>query len=323
MQRREFLKWSMMSTAAMTWGANHLHAEGTNMNKQGELPRRPYGRDGVPLSVIGFGGIVVKDAEQEHANRVVAEAVERGVNYFDVAPSYGDAELKLGPALKPYRKDCFLACKTTERSAEAAKQEFERSLQRLYTDHFDLYQLHAITDVEKDVDAAFADDGVMPWLIEQKKVGRVRHLGFSAHSVAAALTALDRYEFDSVLLPVNFAAILKGDFGPQVIEKAISQGASVLALKAMAKQRWASKDDPGRKEFAKCWYQPLSDPGEAALGLRFTLNLPVTAALPPGEEKLWRLALEIATGNLSPLSDDEQEQLALLSRDLDPIFVKA
>ncbi|MCC6682798.1 MAG: aldo/keto reductase [Phycisphaeraceae bacterium] len=293
------------------------------MNKQGELPRRAYGRESVPLSVIGFGGIVVMDAEQEHANRVVAEAVERGVNYFDVAPSYGDAELKLGPALKPYRKDCFLACKTTERSAEAAKQEFERSLQRLYTDHFDLYQLHAITDVEKDVDAAFAEDGVMPWLIEQKKAGRVRHLGFSAHSVAAALTALDRYEFDSVLLPVNFAAILKGDFGPQVIEKAISQGASVLALKAMARQRWQSKDDRQRSEYPKCWYQPLSERREAEMGLRFTLNLPVTAALPPGDESLWRLALEIATGNLSPLSEDEREQLVVLSRELEPIFVKA
>ncbi len=81
------------------------------MSNPPKLPRRPYGKTGIDLSIIGLGGIVVRDAEQKHADRVVSEAVERGVNYFDVAPTYGDAELKLGPALVPYRKNAFLACK--------------------------------------------------------------------------------------------------------------------------------------------------------------------------------------------------------------------
>lgn len=107
------------------------------------LSQREYGQTGVKLAIIGFGGIVVKDAEQQHANRIVAEAFEKGVNYFDLAPTYGDAELKLGPALEPYRKNAFLACKTTERQREGASEELKESFKRLRTDYFDLYQLHA------------------------------------------------------------------------------------------------------------------------------------------------------------------------------------
>jgi len=146
-------------------------------------------------------------------------SVERGVNYFDVAPSYGNAQEKLGPALEPYRKNCFLACKTAKRQRAAAEAEFKRSFELLRTDWFDLYQLHSISDVAKDVDAVFVSGGVMDMLIDAKKSGRVRHLGFSAHSIEAAVAALDRYEFDSVLFPVNFATYYEGNFGPQIMPR--------------------------------------------------------------------------------------------------------
>ncbi|MHC4784282.1 MAG: aldo/keto reductase, partial [Planctomycetota bacterium] len=103
-------------------------------------------------------------------------------------------------------------------------------MERMRTDYFDLYQLHAITDVEKDVDAAFAEDGVMKLLMEEKKQGRIRYLGFSAHSEEAALTAMDRYDFDSILYPVNFAAYMKGEFGPKVVKKAQEKQMAILAL---------------------------------------------------------------------------------------------
>lgn len=122
------------------------------------LPRRHY-KDDVYLSVVGFGGIIVTNTEQDAADRVVAEAVERGVNYFDVAPAYGDAQAKLGPALEPFRKDVFLACKSHLRSAEETSRLMEESLSLLKTDYFDLYQLHAIIDVDKDVDAVFGPGG--------------------------------------------------------------------------------------------------------------------------------------------------------------------
>ena len=120
------------------------------------MPTRTYGKDGPKLSIIGFPGLMMRRVDQEQSNRLVAESIEHGVNYFDVAPAYGDAEVKLGPALATYRKKVFLACKTKLRDRAGAKAEFERSLERLRTDHFDLYQLHDRHDVAKDVDPAFA-----------------------------------------------------------------------------------------------------------------------------------------------------------------------
>lgn len=284
------------------------------------LPRRAYGRNGVELSVIGLGGIVLMGSEQDHANRVVAEAVERGVNYFDVAPTYGngEAELRMGPALEPWRSSAFLACKTTERKAGPARAELLRSLERLRTDYFDLYQLHGIADVAKDVDVAFGAGGAMEVLIEARREGRVRHLGFSAHSVAAALAAMDRYDFDSILFPVSFVTCYRGDFGPRVLAAAKEKGIAVLALKAMARQKWPD-GHPQRQTYRKCWYEPLREPREAALGLRFALGQGATAALPPGEEALFRLALDVAV-NLAPITPAEERQLQEMAATLDPIF---
>ena len=325
--RRRFLKRTALVSAALALGSS-ISSEGAEeanalMNKSSAnaLPRRAYGRKEVQLSVIGFGGILVMNAEPKDASRLVAEAVERGVNYFDVAPTYGDAEVKLGPALEPYRKNVFLACKTTERTREGAAAELRRSLERLRTDHLDLYQLHGITDVAKDVDVAFGKGGAMEVFIEAKRSGQVRHLGFSAHSIAAAFAAMDRYDFDSILFPINFATFYKGNFGPTVVEKAKAKGMTVLALKALARQRWP-KDDPNQKKYPKCWYQPLIDPREAELGLRFTLSQPVTAAIPPGEETIFRMALDFAT-NFRSITESETAELQKLAATLDPIFPHA
>jgi aryl-alcohol dehydrogenase-like predicted oxidoreductase len=320
--RRDFLKTVALASAAGALGAaSPAGADSTgpaSAPAAGGFPRRPYGRHAISLSVIGMGGMVVKDAAQDHANRTVARAVELGVNYFDVAPSYGDAEERLGPALAPYRKNCFLACKTDCRDAAGAKAEIARSLERLQTDYFDLYQLHAIQNVPKDVEAAFAPGGVMELLISLKKSGVLRHLGFSAHSLEAGLAALERYDFDSVLMPVNFASFYQGHFGPTVIAKAKEKGASVLALKALARQQWPA-NAPERKQYGKCWYQPLTNPHQQELALRFTLSQPVVAAIPPGEESLFWRAVELAAG-FRPITEEETDQLKVLAADLNPVF---
>ena len=283
-----------------------------------KLPRRAYGDTGERLSIIGFGGIVVSGVEQEHANRIVAEAVDKGVNYFDVAPSYGDAEIKLGPALEPYRKDVFLACKTEHRSKEATAAELKESLKRLRTDHLDLYQLHAISDVQKEVERSSPGGrhGDVPR--SRRSKGQVRYLGFSAHSEEAALAALDRYHFDSILFPINFATFYQGNFGPRIMQAAKSKGVARLALKAMARQKWP-KDDPTRKQYPKCWYQPLTDRNEAKLALYFTLSQSITAAIPPGEESLFRMALDLAM-DFRPISQKETQTLRQMAQSLDPVF---
>ena len=326
MDRREFLKATTKAGAAVTT-LGLLKNVTESIASQADpgcgcnaptLPRRPYGTKGVKLSVIGLGGIVVMKAEQKHANKVVAEAFERGVNYFDVAPTYGDAEVKLGSALEPYRKKAFLACKTGERKRGPAKAQLDRSLKRLRTDHFDLYQLHGITDVQKDVDVSFAKGGAMEVFIDAKKAGVVRHLGFSAHSVEAAMTAMDRYDFDSILFPVNFACFYAGNFGGQVLQKAQEKGVSVLVIKALADCCWPP-EDPDSKKFAKCWYKPLADPQQAAAALRWTLSRPVTAVLPPGEESLFRLAMQIAI-DVKPITKAQESQVKEWAAKVTPLF---
>jgi predicted aldo/keto reductase-like oxidoreductase len=150
------------------------------------------------------------NATPAEASESVKLAIDSGINYFDVAPSYGDAEVKLGPALEQYRKDVFLACKTTQRSKNEATAELEKSLKNLRTDHFDLYQFHAVTTIE-DVEKIFSQGGAMEAYQEAKKAGKIRFIGFSAHSVEAAMAMMDRYDFDTILYPVNYVTwFLKG-----------------------------------------------------------------------------------------------------------------
>ncbi len=284
------------------------------------MQTRPFGRTAHSLSVIGFGAIVVMDVTPAEADAYVGEAVEAGINYFDVAPSYGNAQERLGPALAPYRDDVFLACKTGRRDAAGAQQELEESLRLLRTDHFDLYQLHAITS-DDDVAQAFGPGGAMETFVRARAEGKVRHLGFSAHSVGAALSAMGQFDFDSLLFPFNFVTYEQGGFGPQVMEAAQARGVARLALKGMARGPWRD-GDPRRAEYPKAWYEPLADRAEAALALRYTLGLPITAALPPGDIHLFRLALKIAE-NYSPLDADELARVQSWAAREQPLFQHA
>ena len=294
--------------------------------QNGYIARRPYRNSGDMLSILGFGSIVLVLEEQARANRIVAEAVESGINYFDVAPSYGDvfgvrgdAEVKLGPALKPYRRDSFLACKTGCRTRREAEEEFNLSLERLQTDYFDLYQLHGITDPVADVETAFGREGVMDFLLEKRREGRIRYLGFSAHSTAAALAALGEYEFDSVLFAVNYACWLHGGYGPQIMDTARDTGAAALALKAGAKQR-RGPDYP-EDLHPKCWYEPITDPALMEVALKWTLSRPVTAAVSSGDETVYRLQLDTLRKDIPlALSGKESEYVSEQAMRADPIF---
>lgn len=279
------------------------------------MEKRRYGKTDVMLSVVGFGGILVMDEEPSTAARLVAQAVERGINYFDVAPSYGNAEERLGPALEPYRRSVFLACKTEKRTAQEAAVALDESMQRLRTDHFDLYQLHAVTTLE-EVEQITGPGGALETLVKARERGQVRYLGFSAHSEEAALALLDRFAFDSILFPVNWVCWHQGGFGPRVLEKAQEKGAAILALKALHKRR-LGKDEP--RPWAKCWYAPVETFEEAALALRFTLSRPVTAAVSPGHAELLWWACEAAE-RFAPLTAEEAAEVARRSAGLDPIF---
>jgi aryl-alcohol dehydrogenase-like predicted oxidoreductase len=288
----------------------------TRKSITGKIEKRSLGRTGELLSMIGFGGIVVKDATSDDASQIVKLAIDSGINYFDVAPSYGDAEIKLGPALEPYRKNVFLACKTGKRTKDEARTELEQSLQKLRTDHLDLYQFHAVTTLE-DVNTILGPGGAMETFLEARKEGKIRFIGFSAHSVEAAMELMKKFDFDTILFPVNFSTWHSGNFGPQVLARAQEKKMGILALKAMAKGPWPKDGD--RSRYSKCWYEPLTDPEDIRMGLRFTLSHPVTAAVPPGEAELFRIALSVSD-RLGPLTNDEIQKIKEKGLNGNPLF---
>ena len=308
MDRRDFLGAAAAVTATVARGSATA------------LPRRAY-KNGIELSIIGFGGIVVCGLPQAEASRRVAEAYARGVNYFDCAPSYfdGEAEIKLGEALRPYRDKVFLAEKTTRRDAQGAREELERTLQRFHTDHVDLYQFHAVGSME-DVDKILGPAGAAETFFAARKEGKARHLGFSAHNAPAALRLMDALELDSVLFPVNVNAWENGGFGPQILAQAKAKGMARMALKALAFGQWPADVKKGESKYPKCWYQPIDDREMARLALRFTLNQEITAAVPPGDERIFDLALELAAAPLPRLSAAELAGLRSRVSSLEPVF---
>jgi predicted aldo/keto reductase-like oxidoreductase len=316
MKRRDLLKTGVAALAASIAGKSAIGETRWRKTDKPLLAKRRYA-DGVDLSIIGFGGIVVVGMEQKEANRTVADSIETGVNYFDVAPSYGDgeAEKKLGIALKPFRKNIFLACKTTRRDAAGAEEELHSSLQRIGVDHFDLYQFHAVKEME-EVEEILGPKGAAETFLKAQREGKIRFIGFSAHSEEAALALLDRFEVNSVLFPINFVCYARSNFGPRVVAKAKEKGAARLALKALA---YTPREENENNKYPKCWYEPVGDISKAEKALRFTLSQDITAAIPPGEEALYQMALNLACG-FKPMNKTEQIELMASTEGLDALF---
>jgi len=317
MDRRSFLKVIGSAAAAVTTLKGRIAAEALEMAAEARtkpLPKRVLGKTGEKVSIIGYGGLAANRVEQSAVNESVSMAIERGVNYFDVAPEYGDAEERLGIALEGKRNTVFLSCKTAKRDKRGGEEELDRSLKRLRTDHFDLYQLHHIRTKE-ETEKALGPGGAMEAFVEAKKKGKVRFLGFSAHTTKAALLAMEKFDFDAVMFPVNFMEWFKISFGPPVVKKAKEKGMGIIAIKAMFRGLSA----PGAKRQARkwriAWYEPVADPAEVDMALRFTLSEPVTVAIPPSDMELIRLALDIAP-NYRPIAEGEREKLRELSKEL-------
>lgn len=310
MKRRTFVRNSALGSLALGLPFD----VSSNLGTPG-IPRRLLGKTGEKLSIIGFGGIMLNDNPQKFANEFVAKAFDATINYFDISPEYGNAQEKLGLALRPYREKCFLACKTQKRDAVEAEKQLNESLKAFNTDHFDLYQLHALSSTD-EVEKAFAPGGAMEVFTRAREQGKVRFLGFSAHNVEAALLAMKNFNFDTILFPVNFNCWNNGDFGPQVYETAKSKGMGILALKAMA---LTTLGEGEKKLYKNVWYRPVQDDHLARLALRYTLSKELTAAIPPGDAEFFWKAVEVAR-DFKPITPDENETLAKLATGLKPVF---
>ncbi|MCM8814802.1 MAG: aldo/keto reductase [Candidatus Omnitrophica bacterium] len=249
-------------------------------------------KDETLISIISAGGLMFAGMEQKKVDIVVDEAICKGVKFFDVAPTYGDAEVKLGRALKGRREKVLLSCKTVARDKKGALSELRQSLKNLKTDYFDFYVMHGIRDVKKDVEVACSNDGVLATAIEAKKNGVVLRIGFSAHTEESALAALDAFDFDFFMFPVNIFCYMKSGFGEKVIDTAKKRNIDIIGIKVLAFQRWPNKSD--RAKYPNCWYQPIEDREIATAALAWALQQGLVSAIPPADIKIFKDTLDIA-----------------------------
>ncbi len=261
------------------------------------------GKTGLNVSAVVFGGIINMDESQAQADDYVAQAIDAGVNYFDVAPTYGDAEDRLGPALAPYRKDVFLACKTDQRGAKGAREKLEDSLRKLKTDHFDVYQLHALT-TDEDLDRAFGPDGAMEVVLKAKRDGIIRNIGFSAHSEDVALRALSMFDFDTVLFPLNWALGINRGWGDRISETVKKKGIGLLGMKALVRRNWREGE---ARPYPKSWCQPIW--GDEALGvaaMKYAVLKGAHTLVPPGNFEHFSFMLDHADACYTKALTDEE-----------------
>ena len=270
---------------------------------------RKLGRTGLEVSVISFGGVMANAMSREEVDRAVAVAISRGVNLFDVGPTYGDAQDKLGPAIEKYRKKIILTCKTEpDKNKKEAKADLENSLKLLKSDFFDVYQLHEVTNMDA-LHQAINPGGALEAILEARDKGMVKYIGFSAHSEGFALKLMELYDFDTVMFPVNWNYWLSYHQGEAVITEARKTNKGILAIKALAQRRWKEHED--RLDY-DTWYKPIFDHEELAeLALKFTLSRDVDTAVSPGDERLLYQCLDLVEGYQGKydLSNEEKEQL--------------
>ena len=244
---------------------------------------RSLGKTGMNISAVVYGGIVSTDAVQADSDRYVAWAIEKGINYFDVAPTYGDAQLKLGNSLIPYREKVYLACKTEARTAREAEKLFAESRKLLHTDYFDNYQMHALSKMS-DIETAFGPGGIMELLPELREKGLIRHIGITAHSEDVALEAIRRFDFDTVLFPFNWMLHKKHGIGSRLLVCAKEKGMGILSMKSFVERKWNTESERYVSRYPKSWCKPI-DAENTAFGLaamKYALSLGVDTLIPPG-----------------------------------------
>jgi aryl-alcohol dehydrogenase-like predicted oxidoreductase len=324
MKRRSFLKvvggvaGSMAAGVAPVFVSEAAAAAGA---ADGVMPKRALGRTGIQVSVVAFAGLSLSHYEQEECTRGVHRAFERGLNYYDVAPAYGkdgECEIKLGVALQGLPRDRYvLACKTKMRDKEGCRLELERSLKRLKTDHFDLYQMHHLVKPE-DVKTALGPGGALETMLKAKEEGKVRAIGFSAHTTKAALEALRGYNYDTVMFPISFAEYYARGFGKEVLALAKEKGTAVISIKTLHAGAWPTDVVRTRK----WWYRPLEAQDDISLAYRWTLSLPgVVSGIPPSFLDLQDKSITAALA-YRPATEADGKKLEAMAKGTGSIFKK-
>ena len=276
------------------------------------------GRTGHKSTLITLGGASLRPTTRRESDAFIKLALDHGVNHIDVAPTYGNgmAECILGEWIKEYRKNLFVACKTQKRTKKEAMDELRRSLKNLQTDYFDLYQLHALDDPE-ELRIALSEDGVIRAILDAKMQGLVKYIGITSHNPETIMKALESFDFDTVLLPVNYVLRAhpkpKNDYEP-VLSLAKKRNLGVIAMKSIAKGPW-----PTDKRPYNTWYQPFDTQREVNEALWFTLSQCVTTVTSSSDIRIAKMMIDAAECYTS-MEEEKQTKLLLKAATYNPLF---
>ena len=284
------------------------------------IPTLAFGRSGHQSTRVIFGGAALARISQDVANRTLDVLLQHGVNHLDVAASYGDAELRIRPWLKAHPDRFFLATKTGARTAEAARQELERSLDRLGVDHVDLWQLHSLAD-PIEWDTALSPGGAIDAAVEAREQGLVRWIGVTGHGtqIAAGIRrSLSRFDFDSVLLPCNYLTMQLPYYRENfeaVVDICRQRQVAVQTIKSIALRPWL-----GRPRTNSTWYEPLQAHADIDLAVWWVLARPGIFLNSVGDVDLLPRVLDAASR--FEQGPDDAEMRALAERvQQEPLFV--
>jgi aryl-alcohol dehydrogenase-like predicted oxidoreductase len=284
------------------------------------IEKRPFGRTGHLSTCTLFGAAAFARVTQDEADQTMKLLMSYGINHIDVAASYGDAELRLGPWMETYRQDFFLATKTEDRTAEGAWAELNRSLERLRTDHVDLWQMHYLVDPEQ-WETAMGPGGALEAFIKARDQGLVRFLGVTGHDVEIAdmhLRSLKRFDFDSVLLPYSYTMMqnpdYKADFD-RLMEVCQERNVAVQTIKSLVRAPWGD-----RNQTRATWYEPLEDQADIDLAVHWVLANPTFFLNTVGDIHVLPKVLDAAS-RFEKRPSDEQMAAWTKSEDIKPLFV--
>ena len=283
------------------------------------METRRFGRTGHMSTIAIFGAAAFWEISQEDADKVMEQVIEAGINHIDIAPSYGQAEQRVGPWMPRERDRFFLGCKTMERTKQGAWDEMQRSLKLLQTETFDLYQSHAITTME-ELDSITMKGGALEAFVEARQRGLIKHIGITGHGADAPkiyLEALKRFDFDSVLFPLNFVQMANPEFRKnteELIETCKAKDVGTMIIKTITKGPWGEK-----QKTATTWYEPFDKSDEIQRAVNFALSYDVTGLCTAGDTRILPMVLK-ACENFERLDNSELDEMIQSGQQYEPLF---
>jgi aryl-alcohol dehydrogenase-like predicted oxidoreductase len=285
------------------------------------IATEPFGRTGHASTRTIFGAAALWSVTQEEADRTLELLLEYGVNHIDTAAMYGDSELRVGPWMKEHRSRFFLATKTVERTYGEAREEIRRSLERLRVDHVDLIQLHYLVDPE-EWEIALGPGGALEAAIEARDEGLARFIGVTGHGVTVAAQhrrALERFDFDSVLLPYSFVLVRDPQYAADfeaLTAVCAERDVAVQTIKSLVRAPWPEAGEHTRTT----WYEPLEDQTAIDLAVQWVLGRPGVFLNTVGDIHVLPGVLD-AAARFEARPSDEAMRALVAEQEMAPLFV--